>query len=393
MKHIIRMLSGNFQSRDPFSQVSENATCIWGVAMGVADGPSVSAGSGHAFLRSPGRCAPGSLARYRGRDNERQDAGRKPQCIVATGMAVAIVLCMSWVHIFRIPPGFAVLNNRPIGTTARINSAGTGSAGCTVGSALAPSHLLGKDPFRRGPGDLRQQPVRVFLATYVRSQNSATDSPDPEQRPDGAPGMREPGWHAIIAVPDIACLIAGRWFQAGHQAVSFRPPSGHARHDVRVLAFRGPAAEVPIGSRRGGCVAGEIAERVQRLDAAVLDPGNGRIVRTPRMDPGSRGGPQGDQLREALSGNPALICVLIRANRQGAGVSSPERWCGAYGGTGGQMSSGDRASLPGRSTRYRVIWLVCPQCGTRIRMECLFYDEGDMPLCMNSLHGRMEVQQ
>jgi hypothetical protein len=360
--------------------------------MGVADGPPVSAGSGHAFLPAPGQGAPGSLARYRGWDTQLQAAGReRRRCIVAAGMAVAIVLCMSWVHAFRIPPGFAVLNNHSIGTTARIEPAGTGSGGCTAGSALAPSHLLGKDSFRRGPGDLRQQAVRVFLAAYVGGRKSETDSPDPEQRPDGAPGIREPGWHAIIMAPDMACPMAGRWLRAGHQAASFRPLSGHARHDIRVLAFRAPAAGVPIGSMRGGCMTGEIAERVQRLDAAVPDPGKSGVVRTPRMDPGSRVGVRGDQLQETSTGNPALVCMLIRANRQGPGVRGPERWCGAYGGTGGQVGSGDRASLPGRSTRYRVIWFVCPRCGTT--MACLFHDQGDMPLCVNSLHGRMEVQR
>jgi len=26
-------------------------------------------------------------------------------------------------------------------------------------------------------------------------------------------------------------------------------------------------------------------------------------------------------------------------------------------------------------------------------MECLFYDEGDMALCRNALHGQMEIQR
>ena len=158
-----------------------------------------------------------------------------------------------------------------------------------------------------------------------------------------------------------------------------------------MLAFRGWAAEAPTRSKRYGCAANEIAERVQRLDAAVPDPGKDRIALVSLADPGFRANPQGDQVQETLSGNPALICVMIGPDRQGAGGSSPQRWCGAYGGSGGQVGSGDRASLPGRSTRYRVIWLVCPRCGTK--MECVFYDEGDRPLCVNSRHGRMEVQR
>ena len=55
------------------------------------------------------------------------------------------------------------------------------------------------------------------------------------------------------------------------------------------------------------------------------------------------------------------------------------------------MGSGDGASLPGRSTRYRVIWLVCAHCGTK--MAWSFYDERDVPLCANSPHGRMELER
>jgi hypothetical protein len=348
--------------------------------MGLADGPPVSAGSGPAFLPSPGRGAPGGATRYRGQGNRVQDATWKPRrCILAAGVAVAVVLCMSWAHTFRVPSGFAVLNGHVVETVALIRPAGTGNGGCAAESALAASQLQGEDLIRRGLSELRQQPVRVFLAAYVRSQKSATDSPDPEQRPNGAPGIRVQGGRAIIAVPGTACRSVGFWFRAGHLAVSFLPPYGHARHGIGVLAFRGWAAEGPIRSKRDGCVADEVAERTQGLDAAVLDPRKGEIVRISRAD----------YFQETSSGNPALICVMIRANQQDAGASNPESWCGAYGASGGQVGSGDRASLPGRSTRYRVIWLVCPRCGDK--MACLFYDEGDRPLCENSPHGRMEV--
>lgn len=48
-----------------------------------------------------------------------------------------------------------------------------------------------------------------------------------------------------------------------------------------------------------------------------------------------------------------------------------------------------RRSLPGRSVRYRVIWLVCDQCGTKMAM--LLYDEGDLPLCA-SCQGGLKIE-
>lgn len=173
--------------------------------------------------------------------------------------------------------------------------------------------------------------------------------------------------------------------------MSYRLPSGPVRHGFGVPAFNGRVAWGPGRSWRGGCAASEVADRVLRLDAAFPDPGTSQIARTAQADPGARAAVAGDQLQQAPDGNPALICVMIQPDRRGAGMSTPERWCGAYGGGGGQMGSGDRASLPGRSSRYRVIFLVCPRCG--ITMQCLFCDEGDMPLCEHSAHGQMEVQR
>lgn len=369
-----------------------NTTGIWGGAMGAADGPPVPAGPGQAFLPAPGRGVPGSFARYCGRDNKLRDVGRKPvHSIVAAGVVVAILLCMFWVHTARIPSGFAVPSNHASETTAWIKPAGTSSGRCTVKSALVRSHLLGKDPFRRGLSDLRQQPVRVFLSAYVRSQKSVTDTSEHEQSPDGASGITAQGWRTLIEVPDIACRFMGYRFRAGHQAASPRPPFGHPGHGIGGLDFRGWAAEGPIRPKDGNCAADEAAEGAQRLDSAVPGPGKRGIVLISQVDSGSYIGQRGDQMQETPSVNPALICVMIRENRQGGGDSAPEQWCGSYGGSGGQVGSGDRASLPGRSTRYRVIWLVCPRCGTRL--ACVFYDEGDMPLCVNPLHGRMEVQR
>jgi hypothetical protein len=96
-------------------------------------------------------------------------------------------------------------------------------------------------------------------------------------------------------------------------------------------------------------------------------------------------------LRQVFPGSGALAYVMPHGNHRDAGAIARARACGASGLDGGHLSSGDRASLPGRSTRYRVIWLVCPHCG--IRMAWLFYDERDIPFCVNMLHGRLELQR
>lgn len=354
--------------------------------MSAANDPQVSAGSGRAFLRWPGRGAADRLGRHRGPDDGFR--GRRPRhCAVAAGVAVAVVLC--WVHTSRVLPGPAVRSGRAIQATARIRPAGEGKS--DEGCAGERSRLQGTDWWRLAPGDRRQQSVRVFLAAYVRSRQSASDSPGLGQIAERTAGIRVLGWRGIIVAPGIGCRPAGRWLGAGYQVMSYRLPSGPARYRFGVLAFNGRVAWGPGRSRRGGCAAGEVADRVPLLDAAFPDRGTSRLARLAHADPGSRLAVAGDQLHQAPGEGPALICVMIQPNRRGAGMSTREQWCGAYGGSGGQMGSGDRASLPGRSSRYRVIVLVCPRCGTT--MQCLFCDEGDMPLCEHSAHGQMEVQQ
>ena len=96
-------------------------------------------------------------------------------------------------------------------------------------------------------------------------------------------------------------------------------------------------------------------------------------------------------MRQVLPENRALAYVMLRVPSGGDGAVVRARACGASGLDGGHLSSSDRASLPGRSTRYRVIWLVCPHCG--VRMAWLFYDERDLPFCVNALHGQLELQR
>jgi hypothetical protein len=47
-----------------------------------------------------------------------------------------------------------------------------------------------------------------------------------------------------------------------------------------------------------------------------------------------------------------------------------------------RQPAGTLDPLPGDLTRLR-------HCG--IKMACLFYDEGDIPVCANALHGQLEI--
>ena len=90
-------------------------------------------------------------------------------------------------------------------------------------------------------------------------------------------------------------------------------------------------------------------------------------------------------LRGGRADGPSLV-----AGPPGRGCKA----CGDIGGSGGPLGCGDRASLPGRPARYRVIWLVCPRCGADDAQ--MFYDERDLPLCAGSAdtpHGPMELQR
>jgi len=97
-----------------------------------------------------------------------------------------------------------------------------------------------------------------------------------------------------------------------------------------------------------------------------------------------------------FSGIPPPGCVVAGPVRLSLVADPPARCkaCGDIGGSGGHLGCGDRASLPGRPARYRVIWLVCVRCGAKTAR--LFYDERDLPVCVSSAdapHGPMELER
>jgi hypothetical protein len=341
--------------------------------MGAVDGLPVPAGLGRVLLLLPGRAARSKVASRCGGDTQLRGSVRELRYrLVAEVVVVGVVLCMSWTHDSRIPSGFAVPGNRPIATAAPGGSPGPGA-----GKARCRPPL----PFRQVPDSRGQQRGRVVLDVYIQS-GAAPDSPEV-----GVPGER-----GVLAASGIACGPARSWFLVSHPAMPWLPRS-HGRDGLRMLVSGRWPAEDPAQRRPGGCMTSRAPGQAQRrLGAAVsgIPPpaGAGRVSRSGTS---SRINLAAYRLRAALSPPPSLICVMTSPQGRRAGPRLPERWCSALGGSGGQTGAGDRASLPCRSTRYRVIWFVCLECGAR--MECLFYDEGDMPLCQNPSHGQMEVRR
>ena len=356
---IVRILSDTRQRRGSL-----------GVAMGAVNGPPIPAGLRRVCLPLPGPAACGNLASNREGDIQLYGAVRR-RLAAAVVVVVGVVLCMSWTHDPRIPAGFAMLNNHAIATAAQGKSAGAGAEKARCG----PPVLFGK-----GPDSHRQQRGRVVLDAYVPS-DAATDPPE----------VSASDKRGVLAASGIACRSARRWFLVSHQAVPFWLPGRHSRYGVRMLASGKWSAEGPVRPGPGACVTDKAAEQTQRrMGAAVFDPLGG-AAQVSRAGASSPINLEAYRLRVRPSWPASLTCGMIRPDRQRAGTRAPERWCSAPTGSGGQTGASDRASLPGRSTRYRMIWFVCPHCGAR--MECLFYDEGDLPLCRNSLHGQMEIKR
>jgi hypothetical protein len=274
-------------------------------------------------------------------------------------------------------------------TTAlvRLNGMGVGRAQCVAVAGVPWSHPSGMDPFHRGPDHLQQQLARARQVAVARRGGAwqAAGLSGRERSVSGRTGIWAPGvWHAREK-PDIACPTMSSRRRAAQARLSGQLMR-RAHLAIRTLACMEWAPGGPAGSRRGGCMADVIDKHAHQRYEAPADPGDRRF---PGILNARLGVSAGGRLRQIFPWAPGLADVMIHVDMRDAGAGMPAKACVAASGTGGQLSSGDRASLPGRSTRYRVIWLVCAHCGTK--MACLFYDQGDIPVCANALHGQLEV--
>jgi hypothetical protein len=277
-----------------------------------------------------------------------------------------------------------MLGDRAIGATAwgRFARFVGGGQGCTAGSVISPEHLAGRAGFRRDYESLQHDHARA-LRMFSTGFPLAPVAEITRVRAARLPGA--------IANSNVACPSVRRWSRARHHGVLFGW-FWRGRPDIRTLTFREWAAKGQVWVRRGGCVADEAAKRTVRLDTAFVSRGKDAVIDAGQGVPGYRASPAGDRRQVTGHGNPARTCPVFRGGRPGG--NAPERAslaCGQAGSSGGSLGSGDRASLPGRSTRYRVIWLVCAHCGAKVAW--LFYDERDIPVCVNAEHGPMELRR
>jgi hypothetical protein len=274
-------------------------------------------------------------------------------------------------------------------TTAliRLSGMGVGRARCVAVAGAPWSSPSGMGLFHRGLDHLQQQLARARKVAVAR-RGGAWESAGlsgRERSVSGRTGIWPPRVRHAREMPDIACrAMPSR--QGAAQARLSGQLMRRAHLAISTLACMEWAPRGSAGSRRGGCMADVIGRHAHQRYEALADPGDRRFpgILNARLGVGA-----GGQLRQIFPWAAGLADVMIHVSMSDAGAGMPVKACVAASGTGGQLSSGDRASLPGRSTRYRVIWLVCAHCGTK--MACLFYDQGDIPVCANALHGQLEV--
>ena len=362
--------------------------------MSTVDGSLVSAGSRPApvNLLRPGLGACGLLASFRtGVGEWRGWARRSGRCMLAAGVAVAVALGpASGARTDRVTAAVMAEHGYALKTTAliRLGGMGVGRARCVVVAGVPWSIPSGMGPFHRGLDHLQQQLARARQVAVARLGGAwqAAGLSGRERSVSGRTGVWAPGVRHATEMPAVACRTMPSPQRADQARLSGQliPRTPVA---IRTLACMEWAPGGSVGSRRGGCVADVFGKDAHQRSEALADRGSRRFPGILDARLGVGAGDAG--LRQIFAWAPGLADVMIHVNMRDAGAGMPAKACVAASGTGGQLSSGDRASLPGRSTRYRVIWLVCAHCGTK--MACLFYDQGDIPVCANALHGRLEI--
>jgi hypothetical protein len=337
--------------------------------MSTVDSPLVSAGS----LQPPVDSSwPGLVPSVRSAARAWQGwAHWSWRCVLAAGVAATVALVpSSGPHGLRVatdamPKPGSVLR---IAVVSRFQGRGHGRVGCLAVRRVPEGDAPSMNPFQRSRGHLQQLAVAWQISADQHGVASAA--------------ARLAGGRHAVDVHATAC----RW-QAAAAARLSSQLTRRAHLLFRTLACLEWPPGGSAGSRGGGCTAEPVTRRAHRRYLAFADPGSRVVLAslTAKMEDGAAE----TWLGQVFPGPPGLAEALIHPSTPDRAAGTPATTCMAGGGSGGQVSSGDRASLPGRSTRYRVIWLVCAHCG--VKMACLFYDEGDIPVCANALHGQLEI--
>ena len=320
-----------------------------------------------------------ATAGCRGRADETGGVAWRPRyCVLAAGVAVAVALCLSRAGTIRAMPVRAMPGSPVVDAMALVRSA-DGNPEC---------------PPTPGPGRWVEFANRAHSASWP-GLGRASASIDPGQHGERATLIRAPGAERASTGPDGACLPADREFPVRHLPASSRWRFPRVRPAIVTLTARTQVPRPHAGSRHDNAISDHGRDATKRPGAASGDLGHDGIRLVSHVGPGQ------DSLAcgwapEASGGIPPG-CVLPGAGGQDVAAGPAVRGCkacGEIGGTGGNLGCGDRASLPGRPARYRMIWLVCARCGAETPQ--LFYDERDLPVCAGSAeepHGRMELRQ
>lgn len=324
-----------------------------------------------------------------------KSAVRAAQCgrrFLPAGVAVAVALGPS--HSVRgLTEAGIAAGNSALEITALVKPGDMGAARAWCRSALGVpgNELVGTDQVRRSLDLRRHRRIGTWRTIRPAAAWRLGGFSDREwPTPQGIMAMAR-GWPGVSGAPRVACRFGpGRPGTPG----TARPTllASHARIAVRTLAclqwVPAASAEPPHTACMADAAAGGAhLERMAGLDGGTpISPGALGTVAAPGASDGTE---RFGSIFRSIAEPPG---VMIHVNRRYEGIPGlPARACVAGGAGGGQLSSGDRGSLPGRSTRYRVIWLVCAECGTKV--PCLFYDECDIPICVNQSHGPMEISR
>ena len=287
------------------------------------------------------------------RAGETRGAARLPRYrVLAAGVAVTVALCLSLAGTIRVMPLLS----------------------------MPGSHVV----------------RAMALVRFADDNPECSPALGPGQSGKPAALIRSPGADRASTGPDMLCLPAFREFPVRHLPVSSWWRFPRFRPAIRALTARTPVPGPHAGSKHGNAISDHGRDGTGRPGAVSGDREHDGIRLLSAVGPGRQDGLIGGWAPGASGGIPPG-CVLPGAGGQDVAAGPAVRGCkacGEIGGTGGNLGCGDRASLPGRPARYRMIWLVCARCGAETPQ--LFYDERDLPVCAGSAeepHGRMELRQ
>lgn len=341
-----------------------------------------------------------SSAGYHTRTGETVGAGLPPRCrMLAAGLTVSVTLCLAWTGAARITHAPAIPGGPVVRAMALTGFAGDGEE-CLHVPGRTPRRARGLELLRRGVDSLRQRVARAAhapVAGPVISTGSAAVGSG--QLAGGVTLTLARGPHSASTAADAACLLSYSGSLVRHPPPSSWQAPIAAHVVIRILAVRTPMPGGRASARLKHAkptADGLSAGGAQRPGAASASPGHEGIRVLSQVGPGRQDGLAGALPQGVFSGIPPPGCVVAGPHGMSLVAVPPARCkaCGDISGTGGHLGCGDRASLPGRPARYRVIWLVCSRCGAKTPR--LFYDERDLPLCANSAgtpHGPMELQR